>query len=301
MGEKGEQTISALKFDSEDARKHLHPEAFGRLQLLFESLNQDLTKGINLKALQFYITNKDDKGLDWLYAYSDVALRPFIDLDLQNNDPQLMVLLTQLDADIIKIQIKWHELMKKALDLYIDELDQLAKEEGERLARVAKEEEERQTKELEEQRKRVKEKKIDEAYDTLGNPFIADAQHYLPSKEFDKFHESLKGEEMTGTDAEACAYLYTAALTQPMDHDWGQIYLYIATRTYRKWGKNEMPGDIAVDSISDYQMGELNRLKEWLYCKRIQVRVGRSRAELRQKREEEVEKRKAEQPVLFEF
>jgi len=30
---------------------------------------------------------------------------------------------------------------------------------------------------------------------------------------------ALKGEEMTGTDAEACAYLYTAALTRPMEHD----------------------------------------------------------------------------------
>jgi hypothetical protein len=48
-------------------------------------------------------------------------------------------------------------------------------------------------------------------------------------------------------------------------------------------------------------MGELNRLKAWLYRKRIQVRVERSRAERRQKREEEVEKRKAEQPALFEF
>ena len=40
----------------------------------------------------------------------------------------------------------------------------------------------------------------------------------------------------------------------------GQIYLYIATRTYQRWGKNEMPGEIAVDSINDYQMTELNRL-----------------------------------------
>jgi hypothetical protein len=31
---------------------------------------------------------------------------------------------------------------------------------------------------------------------------------------------ALKGEEMTGTDAEACAHLYTASLTQPMDSDW---------------------------------------------------------------------------------
>jgi len=28
--------------------------------------------------------------------------------------------------------------------------------------------------------------------------------------------------------------------------------VYIATKTYHWWGKNEMPGDIAVDSISDY-------------------------------------------------
>jgi len=33
--------------------------------------------------------------------------------------------------------------------------------------------------------------------------------------------KALKGDKMTATDAEACAYLYTAALTQPMDHDWG--------------------------------------------------------------------------------
>ena len=112
---------------------------------------------------------------------------------------------------------------------------------------------------------------------------------------------ALKGEEPTGTDAEACAYLYTAALTQPMDHDWGQIYLYIASKTYCQWGKNEMPTDIAVDSISDYQMAELNRLKEWLYRKRTQVRLDRERAERRRLKEEEVAKRKAEQPALFDF
>ena len=112
---------------------------------------------------------------------------------------------------------------------------------------------------------------------------------------------ALKGEEMTGTDAEACAYLYTASLTQPMDHDWTQIYLYIATQTYRRWGKNEMPGDIAVDSLRDDQMSDLNRLKEWLYKKRTQVREDRERAERRQKREEEAEQKKAEQPALFDF
>ena len=112
---------------------------------------------------------------------------------------------------------------------------------------------------------------------------------------------ALKGEEMTGTDAEACAYLYTASLTAPMDHDWGQIYLYIATRTYKQWGKNEMPADVAVDSLSDNQLKELNRLKVWLYRQRSRVRLDIERAERRDRKEQEEDMRKAEQPALFEF
>ena len=113
--------------------------------------------------------------------------------------------------------------------------------------------------------------------------------------------KALKGEESTGTDAEVCAYLMTLSLTQPMDSDWTQIYLYIAGQSYKRWNKSEMPADIAVDSISDYQMGELNRLKVWLYRKRTQVRLERDRAERRQKREEAEAQREAEQPALFEF
>jgi hypothetical protein len=112
---------------------------------------------------------------------------------------------------------------------------------------------------------------------------------------------ALKGEELTGTDAEACAYLYTAGLTTPMDHDWSQICLYIATKTYKRWGKNEMPADIDVDSISDHQVRELSRLKAWLYQQRGKVRLERERAERREKKEQEKAKRKAEQPALFDF
>jgi len=112
---------------------------------------------------------------------------------------------------------------------------------------------------------------------------------------------ALKGAEMTGTDAEACAYLYTAGLTQPLDHDWAQIYLYFATKTYRRWGKNEMPPDIAVDSISDYQMAELNRLKQWLYRQRSKIRLEREKTDRRQRKQDGAAMRKAEQPALFEF
>jgi CO dehydrogenase/acetyl-CoA synthase beta subunit len=116
---------------------------------------------------------------------------------------------------------------------------------------------------------------------------------------------ALKGEEMTGTDAEACAYLNTASLTQPMDHDWTQIYLYIATKVYEKWRTKEsgvtMPEDIRVESLNDNQMSDLNRLKAWLYQKRTTVRQDRARDERRQKREEEAARAKAAQPALFDF
>ena len=53
-----------------------------------------------------------------------------------------------------------------------------------------------------------------------------------------------KGEEPTGTDAEACAYLYTAGLTAPMDHDWSQIYLYIVSKTYSQHKGGQVESEI---------------------------------------------------------
>jgi hypothetical protein len=113
--------------------------------------------------------------------------------------------------------------------------------------------------------------------------------------------KALKGEEPTGTDAEACAYLYTAALTQPMDYDWGQIYLYIATKVYGRWGKGEMPEDIKVESLRDDLMADLSRLKEWLRRRRMQARLERDRAERRQKKEATEAEVKATLPSLFDF
>ena len=110
-----------------------------------------------------------------------------------------------------------------------------------------------------------------------------------------------KGEQPTGTDAEACAYLNTASLSAPMDNDWSQIYLYVAGKTYSRWQKSELPDDIRVDSLNKQQTAALNRLKEWLYRQRTTARQEMERTERRQQKEEEVDKRKAEQPALFEF
>jgi hypothetical protein len=110
-----------------------------------------------------------------------------------------------------------------------------------------------------------------------------------------------RGEEETGTDAEACAYLYTAGLTASMDHDWTRIYLYVSTKTYTRHKGGEVPEDIRVESLDDYQMGELKRLKDWIYRQRVKVRQERARADRRLEREEVEDRRKAEQPALFEF
>ncbi|MBF4481719.1 hypothetical protein [Dehalococcoides mccartyi] len=110
-----------------------------------------------------------------------------------------------------------------------------------------------------------------------------------------------KGEQPTGTDAEACAYLNTASLTVPMDSDWSQIYLYVAGKTYTRWSKSEMPEEIRVNSLTNQQTSDLSRLKEWLYRRRTTTRQEAERNERRQQKEEEVDKRKAEQPALFEF
>src|SRR4030042_1487638 len=108
-----------------------------------------------------------------------------------------------------------------------------------------------------------------------------------------------KGEQPTGTDAEACAYLNTASLTAPMDGDWSQIYLYIAGKTYTRWQKGEMPDDIRVDSLNNQQTADLNQLKEWLYRRRTTTRQESERAEKRQRKEDEVANRKAKQPALL--
>ena len=113
--------------------------------------------------------------------------------------------------------------------------------------------------------------------------------------------KALKGEEMTGTDAEACAYLYTASLTQPMGHDWTQVYLYVAGRAHGRWNKGDMPEDIKVESLTTNQTRELNRLKEWLHQKRALAREDGERAERREKKEEETARREVEQPALFGF
>ena len=111
----------------------------------------------------------------------------------------------------------------------------------------------------------------------------------------------IRGEESTGTDAEACAYLYTANFVAPLDHDWVQIYLYVSGKTCSHWGSREIPPDIAVDSLNDWQTKHLERLKAWLHHRRVQERINRDRAERRQEKGAAAARIEAGQPALFNF
>jgi hypothetical protein len=86
-----------------------------------------------------------------------------------------------------------------------------------------------------------------------------------------------------------------------MDRDWGEIYLYIATKVYGRWGKSEIPGDIKVESLRDDQKADLNRLKKWLYQQRTRARLERDRAERYQKAEAAKAELEVMQPSLFDF
>ena len=117
--------------------------------------------------------------------------------------------------------------------------------------------------------------------------------------------KALKGEELTGTDAEALAYLYPASLSVPLGHDWTKIYLYLGSKVmqyHNPFQKEEpFPEDIKVDKLARNQMDDLNRLKDWIYQKRITVRQDRDRAERRQHKEEAAAEREELQPALFDL
>ena len=109
--------------------------------------------------------------------------------------------------------------------------------------------------------------------------------------------------EPTATDAEACAYLYTACLNFPFDEDWSQIYFYVTGQVMSRHREGvEVPQDLKVDKLTDQQAHDLRRLKDFIYRKRTENRQDKERAGRRQQREEADDKKKREQPVLaFKF
>lgn len=85
----------------------------------------------------------------------------------------------------------------------------------------------------------------------------------------------LHGEQPTGTDAEAMAYLYTASLTAPMSSEWVSIYMYLFTRVMG----DKVPEDLRKEKLPDYEKGLLQEFKRWLWNTRVKARKERRHQE----------------------
>ncbi len=145
---------------------------------------------------------------------------------------------------------------------------------------------------------RTKEKWIDEIVGALSDPVIVmpggwgeDLPPWLREAiTLERLVANMVGIKtgvMTATDAEACAYLFTASLTAPIGHDWTQIYLYVTGKVYETRRTPDsgvkMPEDIRVEKLSDYQIGMLNQLKSLIYEARVKHR------KTKRKKEESIE------------
>jgi hypothetical protein len=111
-----------------------------------------------------------------------------------------------------------------------------------------------------------------------------------------------EGREPTATDAEAACYLFTASLSAPIRSDWTQIYLYVAGGEMKDEAKTEMPADIRVDALTEYQWRELKGLKNWIYQRRVKHRRDRKRGQRQEERQDEKAeelKTEAVQPSFF--
>jgi hypothetical protein len=104
----------------------------------------------------------------------------------------------------------------------------------------------------------------------------------------------------TGTDAECSWYLSTASLEAPFNEQWTRIYGYCFTKT-REICNQDVPEDLRVDTLDNYDMGYLKDLKEWIYKVRSENRMAAASKARHVKREEKANETITLQPAMFEF
>lgn len=139
---------------------------------------------------------------------------------------------------------------------------------------------------------------------TWPSPWMADIpdrlKNRVPPERLIMCMRAHKGETPTATDVEALIYMFPRTLEAPIDRDWTDIYVYLGNKVCSAMGQ-EIPEDIRHDTLDGQQMRDLNRLKAWIYDKRIAARLDRDRGERRERKEEAAERKKQEQPALFDF
>ena len=111
----------------------------------------------------------------------------------------------------------------------------------------------------------------------------------------------MKGDDDLATDVEALIYMYPRTLEAPLDRDWTEIYLYLGTKVMGGAMGKDVPEDIKIEKLTEYQERQLNDLKRWIREHQRKAVAERKRAERHQAKEEEAARRREEQPALFPF
>ena len=90
-------------------------------------------------------------------------------------------------------------------------------------------------------------------------------------------------------DTEVLAYMYPRTMESPLTEQWYRIYMYVFNGAM-KFKKTEVPEDLRSETLSNYDMSQLNDLKRFIYARRVQHRKERNRVE----RKVETEKKELE-------
>lgn len=77
------------------------------------------------------------------------------------------------------------------------------------------------------------------------------------------------------SELEAMLYLSNASLVAPMSSHWQDIYMWVFTKVMRDRG-NEVPADLARESIDSYEMSLYRDLRRWIWRQRVKARKERA-------------------------
>ncbi len=99
-------------------------------------------------------------------------------------------------------------------------------------------------------------------------------------------------------DTEALAYIFPRTMESPMSEQWLRIYMYVFNKAMAM-KKVEVPEDLKSETLSNYDMQQLNDLKRFIYAKRVQHRKEKARTMKQETKEAKELEIKSAQPSFF--